>query len=371
MKLQKRPYLIVPKLIIQATWGGDYILKLKGWNNKGFLKGKRIGQSYELFSETKLLLNINNSQDKNFIGELGSPDESTIFNITNYRKNEDFINLNEVTSFYKKIPLIKINQSNGNSFQIHLKKARDRWLPKLEACYYLEDGIVTFGIKKNINLSEYKKACLIIEKKLNKLSSLVMNKKIAVEKARSFAQNFIKKVNPWQYVNIRTVKKYEAVLGALGVQHSWEEDRKFPQGLVNYEIQQDIMDKISTIRCFDKGKIKDDGSVREIHIKDYFKYLDTNPNHNDIKKMTQKRKGSRLLTTKHYCLDIFEIDKEIVDKTNGSFSHIFVREGRVVVKADDGLVTLSKGHSCFIPENVASYKIISKEENSVVLKTFI
>lgn len=371
MRLQKRPYLIIPKLIIQPTWGGDYILNLKGWKNKNYLKGKKIGQSYELFSGTKILLKINDSRDKNFLGELGYPEKPTILNKTNYYKNKDFINLDQATSFYKKIPLIKINQSTGNSFQIHLKNNHGRWKPKMESCYYLEDGVVTFGIKKNINLLEYKKTCLTIQKKMNELSLMVKKKKITIQKAKEIAQYFVKKFNPWQYINIHAVKKYEIGPGALGIQHSWEEDKRFPQGLINYEIQQNIMDNVSTIRCFDKGKIKDDGSVREIHIADYFKYLDTNPDRNDLKKMTPKRIDNHLLATNYYSLDIFEIDKEITDKTNGSFSHLYVRDGQVIVKANDGLVFLSKGHSCFISENVIDYKLIPESGKAVVLKTFV
>lgn len=371
MAAKKRPYLIVPKLVEQPTWGGDYIVNLKGWKKKKDFLAKRIGQSYELFSGTKLLVNIKNSQDERFSGELGSPDKPEIFNQTGYKKNTDYIDLKTATSFYKKIPLIKINQSNGNSFQIHIKKENDRWLPKLESCYYLEDGLVTFGVKKNTDIKAYKKACLLIEKKMNQLSSSVKNKKISIKEARRQSMEFIKRINPWQFVNTHIVKKDTVGPGVLGVQHSWEEDDRFPMGLVNYEIQQDVMDPVSTIRSFDKGKIKDDGSVREIHIEDYFKYLDTDSDHNDLKKMTPIRKGNRLLTTKYYCLDILEIKKELIDKTNGSFSHLFVKNGKVKIDCEDGSVSLSKGHSCFIPENVVAYKIKAQESNSVILKTFL
>src|SRR3990170_2031669 len=154
MMTKKRPYLIAPKLIEQPTWGGEYILRIKDWVEKQDFLGKKIGQSYELFSGSKLLLKVTDSQDEDFKGELGSPDESTIFNDT----------------LYKNIPLIKINQSKGNSFQIHIKKSDGRWVPKMESCYYLEDGVATFGIKKNADLSDYRNTCLIIDKKMNELS---------------------------------------------------------------------------------------------------------------------------------------------------------------------------------------------------------
>ena len=367
----KRPYLIIPKLIEQPTWGGDYILQIKNWSEKDNFINKKIGQSYELFSGSKLLLNIKDSQENSFVGELGSPDEATIFNNTGYQKSKDYVELQEATSFYERIPLIKINQSNGNSFQIHIKKSDGRWIPKMESCYYLEDGVVTFGIKKGINLSDYKNACLTIDKKMSYFILKTKYKNMSIEEARKIADSLIKEINPWQYINIHVVKKHTIGPGVLGVQHSWEEDSRFPQGLVNYEIQQDVMDPASTIRSFDKGKIKDDGTIRKIHIEDYFKYLDTDPNHNDLEKMTPIRQGNRLLTTEYYSLDILEVKNEMTDKTNNSFSHLFVRNGKVSIEAEEGILTLSKGHSCFIPEIVSGYRIKPLERESVVLKTFI
>jgi mannose-6-phosphate isomerase class I len=108
----------------------------------------------------------------------------------------------------------------------------------------------------------------------------------------------------------------------------------FSHGVINYEIQQNVMDPASTIRSFDKGKIKDDGSIRKIHIEDYFKYLDTDPIHNNLQKMTPKKQGNRLLTTEFYCLDILEVNDEIIDLTRDSFVDLFVREGKVLVESE-------------------------------------
>ena len=54
-------YLIIPKLIEQPTWGGDYILNFKNWQNQDVFKGLKIGQSYELYSETKLRSDLDSS----------------------------------------------------------------------------------------------------------------------------------------------------------------------------------------------------------------------------------------------------------------------------------------------------------------------
>ena len=50
-----KPYLCVPQLIEQSTWGGGYILEQKGWGKDTRFTGKKFGQSYELSGKTKLL----------------------------------------------------------------------------------------------------------------------------------------------------------------------------------------------------------------------------------------------------------------------------------------------------------------------------
>ncbi|KKP87128.1 MAG: hypothetical protein UR89_C0006G0004 [Candidatus Roizmanbacteria bacterium GW2011_GWA2_35_8] len=375
MKLSKKPYLIIPKLIEQPTWGGRYILGIKNWCDNPIFKNKKIGQSYELFSRSKLLLKINNTSDKIFLPELGDPNTDRVFNKLPYKKNIDYITLKDATDLFNKIPLIKINQSNGNSFQLHIRPgfSAKRWLPKAESWYYLKDGLITFGLKKNININEYKKTCVEIEKKMKDLSKKIKDKSMTIEEGNKTAKEFIKTKNPWKFVNIYHVKKDTVVDASYGgIHHSWEEDiAKYPDGNVNFEIQQDVMDPVSTIRSFDKGKFKKDGSIREIHIDDYFKYLDTNPDHNDIKKMTPIKNGNRYLTTKHYRLDVLKVSGEIEDKTNKSFVHLFIRKGSVEVKTDEGQVKMTKGHSCFISEKTLNYKIKSLDGESIILKTFI
>jgi hypothetical protein len=371
----RRPYLVIPKLIEQPTWGGKYILDMKNWSAIKDFTGKKIGQSYELFSGSKLLLNINASTDSRFVGELGSPDEPTVFNKTGYEKDVDYVNLADVTDMVEKIPLIKLNQSNGNSFQLHIKKGvpDNRWLPKPETWYYFEDGLVTYGIKKGIDLEDYKNACKKIETEMKKLSVEVINKNLSLSDAKLKANTLVKEINPWQFVNTHVVKKHSVVDPSLGgIHHSWEEDlENYPLGNVLYEIQKDVMDPVCTIRSFDKGKIKSDGSIREINVSDYFKYLDTDPSHNDIAKMTPNREGNSLIKTPDYSLDILELDNEFEDKTDGTFVHLFVRDGAVEVSTSDGRVLVAAGHSCFIGENVLTYSIKPVNKRAVLLKAYV
>src|SRR5581483_1895457 len=69
----KRPYLVVPKLIEQPTWGGQYIAKAKGWQHLKDLDTLKIGQSYELFSGSNLSL-LDSTLDAEFFGEITNRD---------------------------------------------------------------------------------------------------------------------------------------------------------------------------------------------------------------------------------------------------------------------------------------------------------
>jgi mannose-6-phosphate isomerase class I len=389
IQLQK-PYLIIPKLIEQSTWGGTYIRDMKSWSSVKFLQNIKIGQSYELFSGTKLMLQVNDSDDTQFLPELGYPDKpDTMVDHFPLKKDSDYITLNDfikinpeavlgkkVCDAYGFMPLlIKINQSSGNSFQLHLRngETHERWRPKPESWYYLEEGKLTFGVNPGKNISDYKTCCLAIESYMKTLSADVKSGKTNLADARNNATKFVKEANPWQYINTHTAKKYTIIdLSHGGIHHSWEEneDPNSP-GNVIYEVQLDVMDPECTIRSFDQGKLKDSGDIREIHINDYFTCIDTEPAHNDIKNATFEKNGNTLLRTPIYNVDIFELNQDVSDTTGDTFVHLFVRDGSVEVKTNGGAVRLTRGHSCFMPKEVGAYNIHPTKPDAVVLKTFM
>lgn len=374
MKLIK-PYLILPKLIVQPTWGGDYIVKLKKWDSQKNLLNLKIGQSYELFSNTKVLINTIDSNSTNIVPELGVADSEKIINNLPKELRSELVSISKITNLYPKIFLIKITQALGNSFQLHIRPSEKdpHWLPKPESWYYLEDGIATYGIKKNINLDSYKKCCLLIEAEMKRISARVKNKTLTVDNAKKEIKALLKKTDPWQFVNICRIKKDTSLdLSAGGIHHSWEEDKEnYPLGNVLYEIQKDVMDPVSTIRSFDQGKIGEDGSIRKISIEDYFKYLDSNPAHNKLNPAVLNNPESKLIKTPHYCLSRILINKDREFFQNRSFAHLFVRSGKVVVSAKDGYIILDQGHSCFVPEYVDHYQVKPILPNSIILKSGI
>lgn len=368
-----RPYLIIPKLIQQPTWGGTKIIEAKGWQNLSILSNKKIGQSYELFSGTKLSL-LTDTNDAKFIPEIGFPDKNDIL-LEEFplKEGDDYIYL---SSLNQVMPLlIKINHARGNSFQLHIKSgvADARWKPKAESWYYFEPGYLTFGIKKGINLDEYKETCLKIEDFMKSLSQKVKSSVLDIETARAQADDFIKQNDPHKFVNFYESKQYEVIDPSLGgIHHSWEEDlKRYPDGNFLYEVQEDVMDPVSTIRSFDQGKIKEDGTIREINIDDYFKYLDTDEAHNDVSQNKQQKSGERVLTTAKYCMDEIALSTEREFNVGNSFEHLFVRDGGIKVVSSGIELTLSKGFSCFIPTGVKTYNVLPTAENTVVLKTYL
>ncbi len=365
-----KPYLIVPALIEQPTWGGEYILKIKDWQDKQELKNTKIGQSYELYGESLLAELITDSTDSSFSSTL----KQTIPLSLLIEKNSHEILGEKVVKTYGKMPLlIKLNQARGNSFQLHVKPGtqHSRWKPKPESWYFLEDGYISCGIKKGIDIKVYKQVCVNIEEKMRELSIQVISGKKDVSKARLEGQEYIKEQNPWQFINLYKTNKYDLIdLSQGGVHHSWEENPEMPLGNIVYEVQLDVMDEFCTIRGFDQGKIKEDGSIREIHVDDYFNFMDTSVEMNDINNLKRIRNGNNLLHTPYYSLDIIEINKIQTESIIDSFQHLYIQEGSVEVISENGSINITKGHSCFIPYAVKSYTIKPKN-SAIILKTYI
>ena len=350
-----RPYLIIPQLIAQPTWGGDYLLKLKGWSKSQSL-GK-IGQSYELSSASLLAINVKKSDDLQSL--IGSQDSKESILISKLEP----INL-----------LIKLNQALGNSFQLHINPniKGTKWKPKPESWYFLENGSITLGLAPGADTNQYKNICVEIDTFMHDLSHRIINRELSLELARMEAGEFIHKKNPWQFVNKYTVKKHDLIDLSMGaIHHSWEEDAdNAPLGNIVFEVQIEASDDEATIRSFDQGKIKNDGSVRKLAIDDYFDHLDADPAHNDISFLRRLQDGNSLLSTVFYAVDIIEPEEKTIVQTEGKYHHLYVRDGGVSVKGGDVSLIIGRGHSCFIPSSLEKYTIEPVEANSTVLRTY-
>ena len=92
-----------------------------------------------------------------------------------------------------------------------------------------------------------------------------------MEEARAQAKQRIQTLDPYAYVNTVEAQTDDLIdLSPGAIHHSWEEDNdRFPDGNLVYEVQVDVPDDKCSMRGFDKGKVLDDGSLRPTHVADY------------------------------------------------------------------------------------------------------
>lgn len=347
------PYLIVPKLIPQPTWGGDYIANYKGITNPKILSMK-IGQSYELFSGT-MLSTVTDPRDLPI--EIGDPktgktvdvigDTSTMFSLQSLidQDPEAVLGKAYLEKYGPKMQiLIKFTQAKGNSFQVHVRPGQQlgHWKPKPESWYYFEQGRATLGLKDPTpkRLTEYRQICLEIQARVKGLGERVKNKEISHEDAQYEIASFIQEHSPYDYVNMIDVPKGSVIdLSNGGIHHSWEEGADIPLGNILYEVQVDVMDDDCTLRSFDKGKMAEDGSIRPIHIDDYFSALDSDPQRNETESGISQISGSTIFSTPFYRsqLNVAEHSIDTIYKED-SFIHRFF-----------SMDSVQRGWSIFIP----------------------
>lgn len=378
MKLN-RSFLVIPRLIIQPTWGGNYILKKKKLNsfkNKNFC----IGQSYELFHKTKLAYCSKLPEIKQGFPEIADSNGNIIKATTleyidlfeEAKKNSLLLFGPSVCNRYSKFPLlIKFTQAHSNSFQIHLKSniSHPKWKAKPEIWYYLKPGIITLGIMPNIDIEEYENTCLMVYKYMLSLSNKIIQKKISLYDAQKKAFNFIKKNDPHEFVQTHEIKENTIIdLTSGGIHHSWENcPEKYSYGNVVYEIQKDVCDDISTIRSFDQGKFNPDGSIRSLHIEDYFKFLDTNFENNLFENHVKKLDSKLVFEASFFSLQKIFVNGKKKINLDSSFNHIFVLNGSINCETEENMITVDEGYSAFIPYACSKYYLNSKK--SIVLIT--
>ena len=393
-----RPYIVVPTLIEQPTWGGEYIGQLKklAWPE---LVDAKIGQSYELFAGSNLSNKLSTSHEPTVaLADPGDPEKEQIFSgddtyltIQSLIDSEPEKVLGKAAlskSGAKMDTLIKLTQARGNSYQLHARKEEvgHKWLPKPESWYYFKPGLATIGVKKNVDWDEYHNTCQVIYAQSRNLSARAMAGEITVEEARTKLASVIAENDPMKFVNLVQVGTNQAIdLSKGGIHHSWEQDlKKNPEGNVLYEVQKNVYDPVSTIRCFDEGKIKDDGSVRELHIEDYFEQIDKDPKANDPKshigkgkvlKQSSRQTVRQIFDNQHYQLRELSFQSGMSNgftTTTDSFHHVFVRSGSVKLLWDKGELMLTAGFSGFVPACIGKYELKTyKCKMAKVLVTYV
>ena len=168
-------------------------------------------------------------------------------------------------------------------------------------------------------------------------------------------------------------------LTAGGIHHSWEDDEvRFPDGNLVYEVQVDVPDDKCSMRGFDKGKILDDGSLRPTHVKDYLATIIQDPAHNQIAQHVRKpqvveeaggAKTESLFRTAHFNTDRLTVSagSSLPQPLADGFHHVFVHAGAATI----GGHALAQGRSYVLPAALGEYTIKASDKDVVLLKTYL
>lgn len=380
-----QPYLLVPKLIPQPTWGGEYIADFKGLPKETF-GSMKLGQSYELATDsmlstversTQLPVEMCTASDGSTQEVIG--DRTTMFSLQDLinQDPERVLGKNVVAKHGNRMHvLIKFTQAKGNSFQVHVRPSSQvgQWKPKPESWYFFEKGKVTLGLKSPIDRAGYMAACKTIEQKALEVSEKMKNHTVTPADGKKELLDCITAHSPFAFVNEFTVEPETIVdLSDGGIHHSWEEGADIPMGNIVYEVQLNVMDKDCTLRSFDKGKIGDDGALRPIHIDEYFQAINSDEAANvpaqymrtALFHSVHGAPVAKLFATQNYSSILMEIASsytgDLADtRKQGSFHHLFVKTGTLRVEANGKTYHVSKGASIFIPASTGPYTLKSE-----------
>lgn len=358
------PWKIEDELIEQPSWGGRYIVDLKGLTDSPEWRGKKVGQSYELANESRVINPV--TKDIHRLADL-------------IRESPQFWLGEGYSSELLAAPLllIKLTQAKGNSFQVHLPEGEHlgHWLPKPEAWFYLGPGLYTFGLRANVDVDAFSKALLSVESEMKKISARIQSRAISVDQGRTEATAYIEARNVYQYVNVVEAHTDDIVdLTAGGIHHSWEEDNaRFPDGNLVYEVQVDVQDDLCSMRGFDKGKFIDDGSIRATHVSDYLKTVRHDPEHNELDRHIKKplvisetadSTVEAIFRTRYFNTDRISIRAGGVSRCdiNMGLYHIFVLNGNV----SSAGVPLAVGGSYVFPASVGTVEVTASAESRLL-----
>jgi len=361
------PWQVQDELIEQPSWGGQYIIDLKGLADDPQWKGKKVGQSYEMAKASKLIDPDGGAVRP--LSELISADPAAFLGQKVVDKHGPDLSL-----------LIKLTQAKGNSFQAHLPEGKTlgHWVPKPEAWFYLAPGLYTFGLKAGTDFEAYSRILHTLDDEMGRLSREVKSGRFSVEEARAQAQQRIHTLDPFAYVNTVEAQTDDVIdLTAGGIHHSWEQDdARFPDGNLVYEVQLDVPDDKCSMRGFDKGKFLDDGGLRPTHVADYLATIERDAAHNELSRHIRKPevveeggegKTESLFRTAHFNTDRLTVmaGSSLPQSLASGFHHLFVHAGMPTI----GGRVLAQGRSYVLPAALGEYAVEAGDREAVILKT--
>lgn len=387
-----QPHYVVPLLVEQPTWGGQYIAEFKNIVNSE-IRAQNIGQAFELETNSMVIPRVGETLPFGVAPATDLKNPRYVGDTTGLGSLKSLIDQNPVGVLGQRVvdsdgaemkTLIKFTQAKNNSYQVHVKpkEAFGHWQAKPESWYFLEPGQATLGLQTHIDLTEYHQRCQDIDAFAQQVSQRIKAGQLTVEQGRAELKTFIDQDHPRRFVNtVRLAPNQLVDLSGGGIHHSWEVGPETPLGNIVYEVQLDVKDEFCTLRSFDQGNIKDDGSVRPLTIDDYFQALDSEGEDNrpeQYLRRTQPRttdgtlQVSQLFETPYYCTALLTLTQSYTGEEttlNGTYHHLFVQSGAVTVVVGDQGWPVPKGWSLFIPAEVGTYQLLV-EQPSQILKTY-
>jgi mannose-6-phosphate isomerase class I len=383
------PFYLIPLLVEQPTWGGKYIAEFKNISSPD-IRGRKIGQSFELYGDGFITTTFQNEMPYayatagNWLSPqfFNKPDDLQSLQMVINQNPETILGRRVIEKYGANMRvLIKFTQAQNNSYQVHVCSGKEfgQWLAKPESWYFLENGKATLGLKPNIDPQEYKLRCSEIYSYAQQLSAQVRAGEIHTERAKGELKRYIQERHPEKFVNTVFITKNQVVdLSKGGIHHSWEMGEEIPNGNIVYEVQQDVMDEYCTLRSFDQGNMKDDGTVRPLTIEEYFEALNKEPTENNpdnyIKTPSSRKEADAVLTKlfenesyKTISIQFSGMHSGEHTTLQGSFHHVFVQSGSIYVQVDGKKWQLEKGWSLFVPANIQKYLLVSSNPATVLV----
>lgn len=385
-----KPVYIVPLLVEQSTWGGEYIATTKQITH-ALTQGKKVGQAFELYSDTLITSQPNQNFAYATATNLSQPqlaEEADVQSLQDLIEQhpEGVLGEKAISKGWTTMQvLIKFTQAQNNSYQVHVIPGKEfgKWLPKPESWYYFEQGKATLGLSEPTQVEAYKARSVEIDTFAQQVSQEIKSDEITLEQGKQKLKEFIDQDHPRKFVHTLTVPAGSVIdLSQGGIHHSWEMGDVAPQGNIVYEVQVNVMDEFCTLRSFDQGNIKDDGSVRPLTIDDYFTALDLDQSRNQPEyylsqvkvEIDQAANVKQLFSNQYYTSEEITFSKEYSGKytsTEGSFHHIYAHESNIVVHTDVEDFPVQAGWSLFIPASVKNYQLSSQSSTAKVITTHL
>ena len=426
--LLEEPFSCEALIIEQPTWGGTAILEKKGLSDDPAWRGKKVGQAFENHAWlpvhtpdgwTVSILDVSLVLGELFLGPVA------------WRTVPAMGQLRKDTEAY------------GNSFQLHLSEPKwivrggrpALLIPKSEAMRYLDQpGLLSCGVKCRTEAEwrDYERRLRNIDAGMSKLSSGILSGGLSLAEAKQQARQLMLDNNPYLWVHL-LIPQPEVVVDFSTPRrhHNWEENNDASrelfaaagidlarlQGLcvnkldeiqiglyvdlAGTAIKQEpislagfaglslirkrervivLTDDNSSIRGFDKGKFKADGTVRPLDVDTYFDHIDRRPEVNIPDQAIVKPKVRQLaegtirrydFDTGLYAFTVLETSKPNPERSfrqsfhgrftsaTDSYHHIYADEGPVLITFESGHapVAVSKGYSVFLSGSTGVYGI--------------